>query len=94
MADHIESLVDELHTHGAECFQHCSKGKIESLCDAFTAMITPENVQILKRRNPRKLELVKKLLLPYHESIKKIGDPRVSIHEKEKLFKNLKWVQV
>ena len=47
-------------------------------------MITPENVQILKRRNPRKLELVKKLLLPYHESIKKIGDPRVSIHEKRK----------
>ena len=49
IAEHIEDLADDFHTHGADCFQHCSKGKIETISGAVEAMINPEAVEILKK---------------------------------------------
>ena len=84
MAEHIEDLADDFHTHGADCFKHCSKGKIETISGAVEAMIMPETVEILKVVNPEKLEFVRQLLMPYIKSVRKIGDPSVSIYEKRK----------
>lgn len=84
MAKDIEKIDDEFHTHGAECFQHCSRGKIASLSGALAGMMQPESVESLKRHEPRKLEFVKKMIFPYLKSVRKVADPSVSIHERRK----------
>ena len=36
--------------------------------------------------NPQKSKFIRELILPYHETVRKIGNPKVSTHEKRKLL--------
>ena len=36
--------------------------------------------------NPEKLKFIQELILPYHETVRKITNPKVSTHEKRKLL--------
>ena len=36
--------------------------------------------------NPQKAKFLRELMLPYHETVRKIGNPKVSSHEKRKLL--------
>ena len=36
--------------------------------------------------NPQKAEFIRELMMPYHETVRKIGNPKVSTHEKRKLL--------
>ena len=36
--------------------------------------------------NPQKAKFFRELMLPYHETVRKIGNPKVSTHEKRKLL--------
>ena len=36
--------------------------------------------------NRQKAEFIQDLMMPYHETVRKIGNPKVSTHEKRKLL--------
>ena len=36
--------------------------------------------------NPEKLKFIQELILPYHKTVRKIANPKVSTHEKRKLL--------
>ena len=36
--------------------------------------------------NPEKIKFIRQLILPYYKTVRKIGNPKVSIHEKRKLL--------
>ena len=36
--------------------------------------------------NPQKSKFIRELILPYHETVRKIGNAKVSTHEKRKLL--------
>ena len=37
--------------------------------------------------NPQKINFIQELIMPYHKTVRKIANPKVSTHEKRKLLK-------
>ena len=50
------------------------------------ALLDNELGDDLKKSNPRKFKYIKELLKPYRNSIRKLRDPAVDIHEKRKVM--------
>ena len=78
----VDELKDEFHEHGSNCFKHCSDEKIHCVAAAVNSLLRLGSSVM----NPRKAKFLRELMLPYHETVRKIGNPKVSTHEKRKLL--------
>ena len=86
MIEDVEHLRNEFDEDGNICFKYCSKRKINSISDMVDALLDNELGDDLKKSNPRKFKYIKELLKPYRNSIRKLRDPAVDIHEKRKVL--------
>ena len=78
----VDELKDDFHEHGSDCFKHCSEEKIQCLATAVNSLLSSGKTVM----NPQKAEFIRELMMPYHETVRKIGNPKVSTHEKRKLL--------
>ena len=78
----VDELKDEFHEHGSDCFKHCSDEKIQCVAAAVNSLLRLGSTVM----NPQKAKFLRELMLPYHETVRKIGNPKVSTHEKRKLL--------
>ena len=78
----VDELKDDFHEHGSDCFKHCSDEKIHCVAAAVNSLLRLGSSVM----NPQKAKFLRELMLPYHETVRKIGNPKVSTHEKRKLL--------
>merc|ERR1711954_599782 len=76
----VNELKDEFHEHGSNCFKHCSDEKIHCVAASVNSLLRLGSTVM----NPQKAKFIRELMLPYHETVRKIGNPKVSTHEKRK----------
>ena len=78
----VDELKDDFNELGSDCFNHCSEEKIHCLATAVNSLLRSGSTVM----NPQKAKFFRELMLPYHETVRKIGNPKVSCHEKRKLL--------
>ena len=78
----VDELKDDFHEHGSDCFKHCSDEKIHCVAAAVNSLLRVGSTVMSKQ----KAKFLRELMLPYHETVRKIGNPKVSTHEKRKLL--------
>ena len=78
----VEELNEEFNVDGSNWFKYCSKEKIKCLGYAVDSLLRDGSSVM----NPRKLKFIQELIKPYHETVRKIANPKVSTHEKRKLL--------
>ena len=78
----VDELNEDFHAKGSDCFNHCSEEKIKCLGHAVDSLLRYGS-QIM---NPEKLKFIQELIMPYHKTVRKIANPKVSTHEKRKLL--------
>ena len=78
----VDELKDDFHEHGSDCFKHCSEEKIKCVASAVSSLLHLGSTVM----NPQKAKFLRELMLPYHETVRKIGNPKVSSREKRKLL--------
>ena len=78
----VDELNEAFHVEGSDCFNHCSDEKIKCLGHAVDSLLRDESSVM----NPEKLKFIQELIKPYHETVRKIANPKVSTHEKRKLL--------
>ena len=78
----VDELKDDFNELGSDCFNHCSEEKIKCLAGTVNAMLRTGSTLM----NHQKLKFIRELMLPYHETVRKIGNPKVPTHEKRKLL--------
>ena len=77
-------LKNEFHKHGEECFETCSNAQIHSVGGLIECFNDPETLVKIRKYNPHKYDLIRKLTEPYNKSLVKIGDTDVTVHDKRK----------
>ena len=82
VTEKVDELKDDFHEHGSDCFKHCSEEKIHCVASAVNSLLRIGSTVM----NPQKAKFLRELMLPYHETVRKIGNPKVSTHEKRKLL--------
>ena len=82
VTEKVDELKDDFHEHGSDCFKHCSEEKIHCVASAVNSLLRLGSTVM----NPQKAKFLRELMLPYHETVRKIGNPKVSTHEKRKLL--------
>ena len=80
--DKVDELKDDFAEIGSDCFNQCSKEKIHCLAAAVNSLLRSGKTVM----NRQKAEFIRELMMPYHETVRKIGNPKVSTHEKRKLL--------
>ena len=78
----VDELKDDFDKHGSDCFKHCSKEKIHCLATAVNSLLRSGSTVM----NRQKAKFIRELMMPYHETVRKIANPKVSTHEKRKLL--------
>ena len=78
----VDELKDDFNELGSDCFNHCSEEKIKCLAGTVNAMLRTGSTLM----NRQKLKFIRELMLPYQKTVRKIGNPNVSTHEKRKLL--------
>ena len=78
----VDELKDDFNELGSDCFNHCSEEKIHCLATAVNSMLRSGSTVM----NRQKAKFIRELMMPYHETVRKIGNPKVSTHEKRKLL--------
>ena len=78
----VDELKDDFHEHGSDCFKHCSEEKIQCLATAVNSLLRSGSTVM----NRQKAKFIRELMMPYHETVRKIGNPKVSTHDKRKLL--------
>ena len=82
VTEKVDELKDDFHEHESDCFKHCSEEKIHCVASAVNSLLRLGSTVM----NPQKAKFLRELMLPYHETVRKIGNPKVSCHEKRKLL--------
>ena len=82
--DDVIECCDDFKECGKKCFKYCGKRKIMSMSNMANMLVNPKTVQKLKQFNPRKYQSSQKKLRSYMKLISKLGNPKVTIHEKRK----------
>ena len=67
-----------------DCFKQCSKRKIQSVCNMAHNWMDATSLNKMKKFNPSKYRFLKKMLSPHKNSLEKLVNANVSIHEKRK----------
>ena len=78
----VDELNEDFNVEGSDCFNHCSEEKIKCLGHAVDSLLRYGSSVM----NPEKLKFIQELIKPYHETVRKIANPKVSTHEKRKLL--------
>ena len=78
----VDELKDDFNELGSDCFNHCSEEKIHCLAGAVNSMLRSGSTLM----NRQKAKFIRELMMPYHETVRKIANPKVSTHEKRKLL--------
>ena len=78
------NLMTDYHKHGEECFENCSNAQIHSVGGLIGYSNDPETLVKIRNYNPHKYDLIRKLTESNNKSLRKIGDPEVTVHEKRK----------
>ena len=78
------NLMTDYHKHGEECFETCSNAQIHSVGGLIGYANDPETASKIRDYNPEKYDLIRKLTESNNKSLRKIGDPEVTVHEKRK----------
>ena len=78
----VDELKDDFHEHGSDCFKKCSDEKIHCVAAAVNSLLRVGSTVMSKQ----KAKFLRELMLPYHQTVRKIGNPKVSTHEKRKLL--------
>ena len=78
----VDELNEDFNVKGSDCFNHCSDEKIKCLGHAVDSLLRYGSSVM----NPEKLKFIQELIKPYHETVRKIANPKVSTHEKRKLL--------
>ena len=82
VTEKVDELKDDFHEHGSDCFKHCSDEKIHCVASTVNSLLRLGSTVM----NPQKAKFLRELMLPYHETVRKIGNPKVSTHEIRKLL--------
>ena len=78
------NLMTDYQKHGEECFETCSNAQIHSAGGLIGYSNDPETAVKIRNYNPHKYDLIRKLTESNNKSLRKIGDPEVTVHEKRK----------
>ena len=78
----VDELKDDFDELGSDCFKHCSKEKIHCLATAVNSLLRSGSTVM----NRKKAEFIRELMMTYHKTVRKIGNQKVSTHEKRKLL--------
>ena len=78
----VDELKDDFNELGSDCFNHCSEEKIHCLATAVNSLLRSGSTVM----NRQKAKFIRELMMPYHETVRKIANPKVSTHEKRKLL--------
>ena len=78
----VDELNEDFNVDGLDCFNHCSEEKIKCLGHAVDSLLRDGSSVM----NPEKWKFIQELIKPYHETVRKIANPKVSTHEKRKLL--------
>ena len=66
----VDELKDDFHEHGSDCFKHCSEEKIHCLATAVNSLLRSGSTVM----NRQKAKFIRELMMPYHETVRKIGN--------------------
>ena len=80
----IEDVCSMWNKKEEECFKRCSKRKIQSVCNIANNWMDATTLKKMKKINPSKYRFLKNMLKPHKNSLEKLVNPKVSIHEKRK----------
>ena len=78
----VDELKEDFLALGSDCFNRCSEEKIRCLGHAVDSMLRSGSIVM----SPQKIKFIRKLIMPYHKTVRKIANPKVSTHEKRKLL--------
>ena len=84
VVEDIEEVISMWNEKEEDCFKQCSKRKIQSVCNMAHNWMDATSLNKMKRFNPSKYRFLKKMLSPHKNSLEKLVDANVSIHEKRK----------
>ena len=82
VSEKVDELKDDFHEHGSDCFKNCSDEKIHCVALAVNSLLRLGKTVM----NRQKAKFLRELMLPYHETVRKLGNHKVSTHEKRKLL--------
>ena len=82
VSEKVDELKDDFHEHGSDCFENCSEEKIRCVALAVNSLLRLGKTVM----NRQKAKFLRELMLPYHETVRKLGNHKVSTHEKRKLL--------
>jgi hypothetical protein len=78
----VEQVIEGFKEEGGVYFQHCKASKIESVCHMCATLI--ENCNAIKQKYPNGYEKLKEMISDNADSIRKLADLKVTIHESKK----------
>ena len=87
-------LMKDFDKYGEECFKTCSNAQIHSVGGLIGYSNDPETIDKIRNYNSYKYDSIRKLTEPYNKSLRKIGNPDVTLHEKRKTLQKVMWVKV
>ena len=65
----VDELKDDFNELGSDCFNHCSEEKIHCLAGAVNSMLHSGSTLM----NRQKAKFIRELMLPYHETVRRLG---------------------
>ena len=83
VVEDIEEVISMWNKKEEDCFKQCSKRKIQSVCNMAHNWMDATSLNKMKKFNPSKYRFLKKMLSPHKNSLEKLVDANVSIHEKK-----------
>ena len=84
IVENVINIKNGFHKHGEDCFETCSNAQIHSVGGLIGYANDPETASKMRNYNPEKYDLIRKLTESNNKSLRKIGDPEVTVHEKRK----------
>ena len=84
VVEDIEEVISMWNEKEEDCFKQCSKRKIQSVCNMAHNWMDATSLNKMKKFNPSKYRFLKKMLSPHKNSLEKLVDANVSIHERRK----------
>ena len=84
VVEDIEEVFSMWNEKEEDCFKQCSKRKIQSVCTVTHNWMDATSLNKIKKFNSSKYRFLKNMLSPHKNSLEKLADVNVSIHEKRK----------
>jgi len=86
VVEDIEEVITMWNEKEEDCFKQCSKRKIKSVCNMAHNWMDATSLYKMKKFNPSKYRFLKNMLSSHKNSLEKLANSNVSIHEKRKML--------